>query len=233
MNKKRLIIVASLVMAVALVTASTTMAYQMNRANPVKNVFVPGTITPDIHENSGSTPAASMIIPTESCGYAPKKVQLQNVDNTESGGHPIAAYFRAQLVPALRDSNGNNLGGDFVMSKPNGNKIVFEPFKNSSSPDKCGLKITLEFEPGWSNNWFYSSTSNCFYYKKSVDPGAKTDFLLSRVKFEGTADWTVWRDCFQLDILTDSIQTLGAIQDGVWPEVKVNSDKILELKPSN
>jgi len=225
MNKKRLTIVASLVLAVALVVAGTTMAYLVSSGTKT-NTFGIGTITTDITESSNPTPNFVNSIPIKNT-IAPKLVQIEN----KAGEHAIDAYVRVQLVPTLKDDTGN-LGGDFKMTIPTDkNEIVFTPFKNTVNPQD--VTITLVFDSGWSNDWFYSSNDNCFYYSSIVKPGNRTTPLLQEVKFQGK-DAAAWQTKFNLDVLTDSIQAGGnAVETEVngtiaWPNVKIASG-ILQL----
>jgi predicted ribosomally synthesized peptide with SipW-like signal peptide len=206
MNKKRLIIVASLVLAVALVAAGTTMAY-LTSAQTAVNQFGVGTLTPDIHENGSSTPQTVNSIPQTAAGVFPKvvKVENKNVPNA------IDAYVRVQLVPTLRDATGT-LGANFTMPATfSGTTITFTPF---GDPAK---QISLVFAAGWNNTsnsngyWTYHAADNCFYYSKKLAPGETTaQALLSSVTFTG-ADAADWQAKFNLDVLTDSIQAGGTI----------------------
>ncbi len=222
MNKKRLIFVVSLVLAVALVAAGTTMAYMVS-SDAKTNTFGIGTITTDITENSNPTPVSVNSIPTTN-HVAQKLVQVEN----KAGEHAIDAYVRVQLIPTLRDG-ASNLGGNFKMTVPTSNTIALIPFGDSTK-----LQITLVFNDGWGANWFYVSDENCFYYKNIV-PGIKTQNapptnrttpLLKEVRFSGT-DADSWQTKFNLDVLTDSIQAggnaVGTTVNGTtaWPKVQI------------
>lgn len=219
MNKKRLIITASLVLTVALVAAGTTMAYLTNKPQAMVNHFGVGTMATDIHENEESTPDPSKTIPVYG-EIAPKLVQVEN----KAGANAVDAYVRVQLVPTLRDGSGSNLGGNFPMAVPASNQIVFQPFTDKD------LTVTLVFADGWSSKWKYRAGDNCFYYTDVVKPGTKTTPLLKEVHFSG-ADAAAWQAKFNLDVLTDSIQAVGKTAGDIpaaqeaWP-VTVTGGKL-------
>ncbi len=197
MNKKRLIITASLVLTVALVAAGTSIAYLTGTQSAV-NHFSVGNQTVDINENSSTTPNSNNSIVVTN-NVAPKLVQVEN----KAGTNAIDAYVRVQLLPTLRDGN-SNLGGNFSMTDPASNQIVFRPFTDKD------LTITLVLDSGWNSKWKYRASDNCFYYTDIVAPGAKTTTLLQQVQFSGS-DAAVWQTKFNLDVLTDSIQADGKI----------------------
>lgn len=224
MNKKRLIITASLVLTVALVAAGITMAYLTSKPQAMVNHFGVGALTAEINENNNTTPNSSNSIVIAN-NVAPKLVQVEN----KAGENAIDAYVRVQLVPTLRDSS-SNLGGNFPMTTPANNQIVFHPFTNKD------LTITLVFDSGWNSKWKYRAGDNCFYYTDVVKPGTKTATLLQEVRFSGS-DAAAWQTKFNLDVLTDSIQALGktagntpAAQEA-WPVSIDNSTHI--LTPNN
>ncbi len=216
MNKKRLTVAASLVLAIALVIVGTTMTYLTSRTEPKVNNFGVGTLTTDIHENDQSTPESVNSIPINFTDKAPKQVAVENA----AGKDAIDAYVRVQLVPSFRDTNGVNLGGDFAMAEPSDNKIVFTPFTDKD------LTITLAFDDHWSGSWFYVADDNCFYYKTIVAPGHRTDVLLEEVQFSG-ADAAGWKDKFNLDVLTDSIQAGGRAASDAWTNINITEDSQL------
>lgn len=238
MNKKRLMIAACLGLVIALVAAGTTLSYLTSTPQSAVNHFGVGTLTPDIHENSSSTPTSSNSISESSPNVFPKSVQVEN----EKVANAIDAYVRVQLVPTLRDGD-SNLGGNFPMTAPKSNtvggttytkSILFTPF---GEPAK--LQILLVFDPNWNNNaegcWNYRASDNCFYYTAVVKPDNVTQQpLLKEVRFYGT-DAANWETKFNVDVLTDSIQAEGTISTGgtvkaaaeeAW-SVTVNSSKVL------
>lgn len=243
MNKKRLIVVASLTMAVALILSCTTVGYLTSAKSAVNRVGV-GSMVPDIHENSSTTPNSVNSVPEDNKGVFPKEIRVQNTDIPNA----VDAYVRVQLVPTLRDVN-SNLGGNFKMEAPtrhtvNGKtydkSILFVPFGN---PEE--LQILLVFHDSWDTNangcWQYREADNFFYYTHIVKPGKYTEQpLLSKVIFFGdSATLKTWEEKFNLDVVTDSIQADGTIMMGntkkyaaeeAWP---VTIDKNRKLMPNS
>lgn len=215
MNKKRLIITASLVLTVALVASGISLAYLTSSKTAVNRVGI-ASMVPNIHENSSTTPNSVNSVPGTNTGVFPKEIRVQNTDITNA----VDAYVRVQLVPTLRDAS-SNLGGNFKMTDPASNQIVFSPFTDKD------LTITLVFASGWNSKWKYRASDNCFYYTDIVKPGHYTEQpLLSEVIFSGD-DAGEYQTKFNLDVLTDSIQADGKIgtkyaAEEAWP-VSVNN----------
>jgi predicted ribosomally synthesized peptide with SipW-like signal peptide len=224
MNKKRLMLVACLVLAVALVAAGTTMSYLTSTPQSAVNQFGVGTLTPDIKENGSSTPSSSNSIGERSAGVFPKLVQVENKKVTNA----IDAYVRVQLVPMLRDGT-SNLGGNFAMTAPSkntvngmpyGQSILFTPFGDATK-----LQILLVLDDNWHSSstgkngyWNYRADDNCFYYTGVLAPGDITQQpLLTEVHFYGI-DAASWEAKFNVDVLTDSIQADGTIPIGGTPK---------------
>jgi hypothetical protein len=241
MNKKRLVIAASLTMTVALIFTSATVGYLTSTKTAVNRIAVASMI-PDIHENSSSTPSSVNSVPEGNPGVFPKEVRVQNTNITNA----VDAYVRVQLVPTLRDERGN-LGGNFKMETPanhefNGKNysqsVAFVPFGEPKN-----LQILLVFDKDWNNSrnqngyWQYRAADNCFYYSDILPPDkdgkTKTNPLLKEVRFFGTES-AKWQSSFHLDVLTDSIQADGKIggspakyaAEEAWP-VKIDSNRKL------
>lgn len=241
MNKKRVEGIAVAAAVVALVAVGSTLAYLTSTPAERVNRFSIGTLTPDIHENSSSTPDSSQIYTvsgTDSNYSVDKVVAVTNVKSDTA----IPGYFRVQLVPTLTgtmtDSAGSptkaNIGGNFAMPTSQSpiinNVYSFTPFGDSNK-----LQIQLVFADGWSSRWFYVPEENCFYYKSVLKPGDTTEPLLKSIHYTGT-DAKNYVSGFYLDVLTDAVQAEGgAIHSGSgtpanpWPRVKVGADGELEL----
>lgn len=112
-------------------------------------------------------------------------------------------------------------------------------YGTSNSSDDIILTLTLA--EGWSDYWFYNETDGYFYYKSALAPGESTEVLITKVTIDNDlleniddASDTIQ---FELDVLSDSVQTLGgAVSDyGAstdndkvrWKNVQKNTDGTL------
>lgn len=191
-NKKRLILISSVVAMAVMLVVGTTAAFLATNSQDMTNQFAPGIVSTDTEENSSGTPESSNVISEFTPSGAKKEVQIKNTGT-------IDAYVRVKLVPSWKYSETQSIAhadaGSFplTMSEPQGNII------------DCG-GVTLVLAEDWSSNWIYKDGT--FYYKKPIKPGASTTLLLKEVQMEDESKF----DDLQVDVISEAIQKMDGTE---------------------
>ena len=186
-NKKRLVLISSVVAMTVMLAVGTTLAFLHTNSQNMTNAFTPGVVSIDTEENS-STPDSSNDIPYGENG-AKKEVKIQNNGTVDT-------YVRVKLVPswefAQTSSNVTADAGSFQLGQPKleGNALVY------GDGD-----VTLVLAENWQSNWIYQDGT--FYHKSPVKAGETSALLLKEVKVKDMADF----EDLQVDVLSEAIQT--------------------------
>lgn len=184
-NKKKVLVLSSLAVlaAATLLFGGATLAYRFAQTGNIHNLFTPGTVSVDVHENSSSTPSDTNELPDGT-----KKVQLQNTGT-------ITSYLRAKLVPSWKFGDG----------EANTAVLNLKPMPTAITGTVVDLgDIHLQLAANWQDNWIYKD--GYFYYKQAVPAGDMTTLLMESVSVVSGKDAALLSK-LQLDVLSESIQT--------------------------
>lgn len=222
MNKiKKIITVCSALILVGL-SAFTTSATENNKTiKSATNNFYPAEIEVAVREKGGNSENAEKnnnptlenefvwsVSEDKKTYTAKKEVSVQNV-NTIS--NPTSAFIRICLVPRYT-ANVTIADNSTVAVDVTNNNGITQP---GSYPEKIDGNtfsmgdVTFTLDEKWSDNFIYKN--GYFYCKNVVIAGTSTPLLLTSVsiskdKYDALAEKGI---SFNLDVLTDSIQTEG------------------------
>lgn len=229
---------AAIIMTAGIFTA---MAVTDNLHKEKDNHFVPAVISLAVVENNedNSDPELKNTLQWEESGEnykAEKKIEIANLNNEKENN--TSAYIRVCINPRWTAEVTINAG------TADESKVMFDgdmPLKNFGALTDININresnsytmgdVTFKLADDWSNHWFYNSKDGYFYCKSAVPFGKKTPQLLDSVTISAdTKDKLDWLGAkLTVDILADGIQSEGKAANTMWTNVKINSDRKLEM----
>lgn len=135
-------------------------------------------------------------------GWNYKRVALKIEDKEEN----VPSVVRAMIIPVLK--NRENLeqgtsGALIAMPDPTGRVSV-----------SMG-GISFEFTADWEDAWFYKD--GYFYYKKVLNPGEQTPYLLQRVTSSNPEIIEIDKySTVTVEVLSDALQASGGAPEEAW-----------------
>jgi hypothetical protein len=128
-------------------------------------------------------------------GWNAKQARL----SIPTGPGYVNSIVRAMIVPYLYNGSGQLISSDLgAMAAPVGNQMALGD-------------VILEFDSGWSSNWFYED--GFFYYKTVLKPAVgqnQTTLLLNSVRLAAAALTKYEADTqVKVEIIADSLQAEG------------------------
>lgn len=181
-NYRRL---AALVASIVLV--AVTLAWLSTTTNEEVNAFGAGTT--DINVVEPNVPDKENV----PWGADSKNVKISMEENETNN----PAVVRVLIVPVLKDTSGNILEGKFAQfSEPTGTEMVLGDF-------------TFHFDASWSSNWMYKD--GFFYYRKVLNPGEETPYLLKGVTLTDASKAADYVDKkVHIEVYASAVQTQAA-----------------------
>lgn len=199
-RKSMIAALASCLLVLALGVGGFTLAVLKDQTDEKNNMFAPGVVSTDIHENSSGTPESSNTIPYEN-NVAVKQVQIQNTGT-------VSVFVRVMLIPGWKTVDGVAQTGDLQFGKApytiDGNRLVMGD-------------ITLELNARWEEYWFYDAASGYFYCRDEVVAGSASAVLLEKVILSDGVDAASGWENLQVEVLSDAIQAANGAVAAVWP----------------
>lgn len=240
MNKK----LAVIAVAVLLFSGSVTLytALGGNSDDYVVNNFFPSDISTAVEENGNENENS---VDEESLSWEPdsyddsiytaqKRVSVANVNVSHENN--ADAYIRVCMIPRWVYKNEDGTEVDVISSsKYTGVGNLTSVVIAEDNTLDMG-EITFRLAEDWREHWIFNSNDGYFYYKKIVKPGESTTLLLDSLSISkdilDNADDGVY---LKVDIISDSIQTVGGALESRWGssgiEIDADSeDALLKLK---
>ncbi|MDR1960833.1 MAG: hypothetical protein LBQ16_00955 [Gracilibacteraceae bacterium] len=182
-----------------------TLAYLTAQTDPIVNTFRPATIDLEVvlgdkRDFQDSNP----LLPIRMTSWN-QTVTITNVDNDTA----IEGYLRVQLFPEFINA------GDILPTSMVATLIETQWTLNS---EYCRL-IWGDFD---TNNWYYDTTDNWFYYKNKVMPGATITAPLSKIYVRSMQAGYDLYNLLELQIIAEGVQTGIGPERAEWPDDIVN-----------
>ncbi|MCC8192315.1 MAG: hypothetical protein LIO41_04670 [Ruminococcus sp.] len=235
--RKKCFVAICIILSLAL--ASTAVVYAVAKlTKTVSNRFTSDEITIAVVENGddNSDPEAATELTWEqdSGSYtADKEVQIKNVN--EDDVNNADAYIRVALIPsynaAVEVSTLSSVDVE-VITPSYSLKSFGELTDISISGNQFTMgDVTFTLADDWDDYWFWNVTDGYFYYKAIVSPGTTTEPLLKSVSISRDVYSILIANDIELevDVIADSIQTLGGAVDARWSDadISIGSDGTL------
>lgn len=165
----------------------------------------------------------------------PKKVQIANISRTDENN--ADAYIRVCMIPRWITTVG---GQEVDIIASEAGLLEFESLKEIGEKidDTCTYKmgdVSFTLDENWEQYWLFNPNDGYFYYRSIVSAGDVTEPLLAEVSVtqetwekitETDADGTVTDViCLDVDILADSVQTVGGALQERWGGAGVRIDE--------
>jgi hypothetical protein len=230
--RRRTVLVAIAVGAAAVTSVTVALASGSSKTIQSKqNDFYPAVIENAVKENdSSAADTNSMTWSKGTDSYSvDKKVNIVNVDTTDTNAN---AYVRVCIVPrwicTMTDSANTQVDvtntsdimqvGSLTAIRVTGNTYTMGD-------------VTFTLADDWANNWFFNPIDGYFYCNHIVKVGGETETLLESVSIGAETLEKINKENsninLEVDVISDSIQTVGGAVEARWTNVTISNKKLL------
>ncbi len=235
--RKKCFVAICVILSLALV--STVVVFAVAKlTKTVSNKFTSDEITVAVVENgddnSDPETATELTWEQDSGSYtADKEVQIKNVD--EDDVNNADAYIRVALIPSYNATvEVSTLSSvDVEVITPSYSLKSFGELTDitiSGNQFTMG-DVTFTLADNWDDYWIFNDADGYFYYKAILSPGTTTEPLLKSVSISSDVYSILIANDIELevDVIADSIQTLGGAVDARWSDanISISSDGTL------